>query len=102
MNPAAGADFNTAYYLLQALLSLLVVVGLIYLAYYLLRRMQGAGLNLRQEGPARLVQSVPLAAGNVLHVVQIENKTVLLTAGPGGVTVVDEMTPLAEGEKDEG
>lgn len=86
-------------YLLQALISLVVVVALIYGAYYLLRRLQGPALRLTGEGPMKVLQSVPLAGGNVLHLVQVEGQTLLVASGPQGVTLLETDVAKAEGEE---
>lgn len=94
--PPALPAYEPGPYLLQALVSLAVVVGLIYGAYYLLRRLQGPALRLTGEGPMQVVQSVPLAGGNVLHLVQVEGRTLLVASGPQGVTLVDKGDEAAE------
>jgi len=91
---------NPAAYLLQALLSLVFVIALIYGAYYLLRRVTGKVSSPSEAGPATLIQSLPLHAGNVLHVVKVGGKFHLLSSGPQGVTAIasDE---VAGGDADE-
>lgn len=89
---------STTLYLLQALLSLVFVVGLIYAAYYLLRRFGPGQVAGRQQGPAQVLQSLPLSGGNVLHVVSLRERLWLLTAGPQGVTVVGFEESVTEGE----
>jgi len=84
------ADHGATYYLLRALLSLAVVIALIYLVYFLLRRWQGQARGLSVEGPARLVQSLPLAGGNALHLVRIGRKLLAIAAGPQGVSKVGD------------
>lgn len=90
-------DYHPGRYLLQGLLSLLFVIALIYGAFYLLRRLQGPVLRLGQEGPAEVVQSVPLSSGNVLHVVRVNGRLIGLASGPHGVTSVDLPPEAPEG-----
>lgn len=92
-----GMGGSATLYLLQALLSLVFVVALIYGTYYLLRRLNAGGAGGRQQGPAKVVQSLPLSGGNVLHVVSLRERVWVLTAGPQGVTVVGS-EEMAAGE----
>ena len=89
--------YEPGAYLLQALLSLAVVVGLIYGAYYLLRRLQGPALRLTSEGPMKVLQSVPLAGGSYLHLVQVKGRRLLVACGPQGVTLLQADEAEAEG-----
>ncbi|MHB8995940.1 MAG: FliO/MopB family protein [Armatimonadota bacterium] len=100
MSGAESLAPNPAAYLLQALLSLVFVIALIYGAYHLLRRVTGKASLPSGAGPATIIQSLPLHAGNVLHVVRIGAKVHLLTSGPQGVTAVASDV-LVEGEADE-
>lgn len=86
-------------YLLQALVSLVVVIGLIYGAYYLLRRLQGPALRLTDEGPVKVLQSVPLAGGSYLHLVQVKGRSLLVASGPQGITLLQTGEEEAEGEE---
>jgi flagellar biogenesis protein FliO len=79
---------NPAAYLLQALLSLAFVIALIYGAYYLLRKVSGKSTTVSEAGPATIIQSLPLHAGNVLHVVKVGARLHLLSSGPQGVTAI--------------
>lgn len=103
MNEASlAAQPGSAYYLLQALLSLLLVVGLIYGAYYLLRRLQVGGLRREAGGPAELLQSLPLAGMNMLHLVRLGPRLVAIVTGPQGSQKVGEWEVeevLAESER---
>lgn len=103
MNGATlAAQPGSAHYLLQALLSLALVVALIYGAYYLLRRLQLGGLRREAGGPAELVQSLPLSGTNVLHLVRLGPRLVGLLTGPQGSQKVGEWEAaevLAERER---
>lgn len=80
----SSAPGNPLVYLVQALLALLFVLALIYGLFYLLRRTVGAAAVGRQSGPAEIVQSLPLNAGNVLHVVRLQERLYLVPSGPQG------------------
>lgn len=93
---------GAGYYLLQALLSLVFVVALIYGAYYLLRRFGPGQATGRQQGPAQVLQSLPLGGGNVLHVISLRERLWVLTAGPQGVTVVGSEDSASDGDDGHG
>jgi hypothetical protein len=82
---------SPTYYLLQALLSLACVVGLIYLAYWALKRMQSPHARSTPRGPARLVQSLPLSGGQVLHLVGLGERLHMIVTGPQGATLVGDV-----------
>ena len=99
-DPALGSP---GPYLLQALLSLLLVVGLIYAAHFVARRVTGGGLAARRSGPAQLVQTLPLGPGQTLHVVDMQGQRWLIVTGPGGTQIVasgDARAAEAGGESD--
>ena len=93
---------DPSYYLLRALLSLAFVVGLIYLAYFLLRRLQGVNPRYTRAGPAEVVQSLILSGGNVLHLVRLGRKVLAITCGPQGARAVGEFDWEEMGESEEG
>lgn len=91
---------NPTAYLLQALVSLAVVVGLIYGAYFLLRRLTGPVVGPRGQQPARIVQALPLS-GATLYVVEMDGGRWLVTAGAGGTQIVAAgSVPPQEGSGD--
>lgn len=85
--PADPALTNPGPYLLRALLSLVLVVGLIYAAHFVARRVSGGGFAVRSAGPARLVQTLPLGPGQSLHVVDMQGQRWLIVTGPGGTQI---------------
>lgn len=87
--------------LIQALLSLCFVVALIYAAYYLLRRVQAPWLKPITEGPIQILQTVPLAGGNVLYVIEESGRLLMLTSGASGVTIIGEAQSSNEGAEDD-
>jgi flagellar biogenesis protein FliO len=86
-----GSGPAPGWYLVQALLSLLVVVGLILGAQALLRRWEFGGGRGGGKGPARLLQSLPLGAGAVLHVLAVGKRVLVVGSGPRGVSLVTEL-----------
>lgn len=93
--PTPGLPYAPGHYLLQALLSLALVIALIYGVYWLLRRVGPGRMGAGPRGPAELLQSVPLHGGYVLHVVRVGQKLLALTCGPGGVAAT-EVPPAAK------
>lgn len=99
--PVDRALTNPGPYLLQALLSLLLVVGLIYAAHFVARRVSGGGFAVRRSGPAQLVQTLPLGPGHTLHVVDLQGQRWLIVTGPGGTQIAASgSAPPAAGEDD--
>jgi len=94
--PTPGLPASPTHYLLQALLSLALVVALIYGAYWLLRRVGPGRVGAASSGPAELVQSVPLHGGYVLHVVRVRERLLAITCGPGGVATAEASAEAGE------
>lgn len=93
--PTPGLPCAPGHYLLQALLSLALIIALIYGVYWLLRRVGPGRMGPATSGPAELLQSVPLHGGYVLHVVRVGRQLLALACGPGGVAAT-EVPPDAE------
>lgn len=81
---------GSGHYLGQALLSLLLVVAVIYGLYYLLRRLQTGAWRREAEGPAEVVQTLPLSGSSLLHLVQVGPRLVGIVTGPQGSRQVGE------------
>lgn len=86
---------NPAQLLIQALLSLGIVVALIWGAYWVLRRTAGQGCRNAHAGPAEVLQSIPLQGGWVLHVARVGGRIVAFTCGPGGSAAVAELDDVS-------
>ena len=77
--------------LLRAIAALVVVSGLIYLSGHLLKKAQAAGLiRVAASGRRmrlRLLETARLGPDSYLHLVQVDDRTVLVAMGRGGVAV---------------
>ncbi|GEM_PF-6260512 len=75
--------------LLRAAAALAIVAGLIYLAGYLLKRAQAAGLIRAAAGQRRirLLETARLGPDSYIHLVQVDGRTVLVATGRGGVAM---------------
>ncbi|MCE5239315.1 hypothetical protein LLH23_12610 [bacterium] len=100
--PTPGLPYAPGHYLLQALLSLALVIALIYGVYWLLRRVGPGCMGAAPSGPAELLQSVPLHGGYVLHVVRVGRKLLALTCGPGGVAATEVPPEVPAASVDDG
>jgi flagellar biogenesis protein FliO len=95
--PGWGQDNPTAptaspgYYAVQCLLSLVIVLAVIYGLHAVLQRKGLWGIRLRGQGPAEVVQSLPLGGGHVLHVVRVGRRALLVGTGPGGIRTLAEL-----------
>lgn len=88
--------------LLQALLSLAVVIGVIYLVYYALRRLHDRQLGTDSEGPLRVLQARHLGGDRWLYLVQIGRRTLVVGGAPGQVTSIADLgeTSVRDDEAD--
>ena len=75
--------------LIRAIAALVVVSGLIYLSGHLLKKAQAAGLiRVAASGRRmRLLETARLGPDSYLHLVQVDDRTVLVAMGRGGVAV---------------
>ena len=67
------------------------MVGVIYLAYYGLRRVSDRQLGADSEGPLRVVQAKHLGGDRWLYVVQIGRRTLVVGGAAGQVTPVADL-----------
>lgn len=83
--------------LLRAAAALTIVTGLIYLSGHLLRRAQAAGLirGAVSGRRIRLLESARLGPDSYLHLVHVDDRTVLVVTGRGGVAL-SEATAAAD------
>jgi len=88
---AASGGRSPAVLLLQALLSLAVVVGVIYVAYFGLRRLSERQLGADAEGPLRMVQAKHLGGDRWLYVVRVGRRTLVVGGASGHVTPVADL-----------
>jgi len=79
--------------LAQALLSLAVVVGVIYLMYFGLRRLTDRGLGADAAGPLRVLQARHLGGDHWLYVVEVEGRRMVVGATSTGMALIAELEP---------
>ena len=75
--------------LLRAIAALTLVVGLICLSGYLLKKAQAAGLIRAAAGGRRIksLETARLGPDSYIHLVQVDDRTVLVATSRGGVAV---------------
>ncbi len=91
--PDQWSDGAVALKLLRALASLAVVIALILLSYYALKRFSWPPVSGLSEGPMRLVQVLSVEPGRRLCLVQVANRAFLLAWTSETATVVAEIDP---------
>lgn len=79
--------------LAQALLSLAVVVGVIYLVYFGLRRLSERGLGAQEDGPMHIVQARHLGGDRWIYLVEVEGRRIVIGGTDGQVTPIVELEP---------
>lgn len=100
----APAGRSAGLLLLQALLSLAVVIAVIYLAYYALRRLGGARLVAGEAGPLRVLQARHLGGDRWLYLVRVGARHLVVGGSAGGLSAIADLGdgPLdGEGADDE-
>lgn len=88
----------------RALLSLAVVIAVIYLAYYALRRLGGARLVAGEEGPLRVLQARHLGGDRWLYLVRVGARHLVVGGSAGGLSAIADLgdgPPDGEGADDE-
>ena len=75
--------------LIRAIAALTVVSGLIYLSGHLLKKAQAAGLIRAAAGGRRIksLETARLGPDSYIHLVQVDDRTVLVATSRGGVAV---------------
>jgi len=74
------------------LLALVVVVGLIFLARYLLKRFGGTGKLSGRSAVLEVLARTSLTSRHQLFLVRMSGRLVLVGAGPGGLSCLAEVT----------
>lgn len=77
--------------LAQALLSLAVVVGIIYLVYFGLRRLDNRRPGADSAGPMRVIQARCLGGDRWLYLVEIEERRIVVGAASGQIARIAEL-----------
>ncbi len=75
----------------QALLSLAVVVGLIYLVYFGLRKLTDRQLGADAEGPMRVAQARHLGGDRWLYLVEVEGRRLVVGGTGAGLALIAEL-----------
>ncbi|MFP4248422.1 MAG: FliO/MopB family protein [Armatimonadota bacterium] len=90
---AQGAEMTgrSQWWLLgQALLSLAVVVGIIYLVYFGIRRLGDGQLDAGAEGPMRVIQARHLGGDRWLYLIEVEDRRIVVGGTSGQVARIAE------------
>jgi len=77
--------------LLQALLALAVVIAIIYLVYFGLRRLTERQTGTSDSGPLEVVQAKHLGGDRWLYVVRIAGRTLVVGGGAGQVQPIADL-----------
>jgi flagellar biogenesis protein FliO len=88
-----GDPWALAALLGQALLSLAVIVGLIYLVYFGIRRIGARELDASAEGPMRIVQARHLGGDRWLYLVEIDGRRLVVGGADGQVAPIADLGP---------
>jgi flagellar biogenesis protein FliO len=81
---------SPVYYLLQAGLSLAIVIGLIYAVHFGLRRVSSAGLP-RRLGQVQVRESRHLGGGRWIYVIEVAGRILVIGGGSDGMRTLAEM-----------
>ena len=91
---AAALDGRSPWALLaQALLSLAIVIGVIYLVYFGLRRLTDRQLGADAAGPVRVLQARHLGGDRWLYLVEVEGRRLLVGGAGSGMGLIAELEP---------
>ncbi|MGM0494602.1 MAG: FliO/MopB family protein [Armatimonadota bacterium] len=76
--------------LAQALLSLAVVVGIIYLVYFGIRRLGDRQLDAGADGPMRVIQARHLGGDRWLYLIEVEDRRIVVGGTSGQIARIAE------------
>jgi len=95
---------SPTYLLVQALLALAVVIAIIYLIYFGLRRLSERQLGVTDRGPLQVIQAKHLGGDRWLYVVRIAKRTLVVGGGTGQVQPIADLgeMDLQGGSPDDG
>ena len=86
-----SAPGSEVYYLLRALGSLAIVIGLILLTYYVLRRYSWGRPALSEPGPMRIIQTLSVEPGRRLHLLQVGSRAFVVAWTAESATLIGEL-----------
>ena len=99
MHTAQASAQGAGVLLLQAMLSLAVVIAIIYATYFGLRRLGDRRLGADTEGPLRVLQARSLGGDRWLYLVAVGSRRLLVGGAAGQVTPIADLGDTgAEGE----
>jgi flagellar biogenesis protein FliO len=87
--------------LAQAVLSLAVVVGVIYLVYFGLRRLTERRGEAGADGPIRVVQAQHLGGDRWVYLVEVEGRRLVVGGAAGHISRIAELEPSGGEGRDE-
>jgi len=89
-SPTPTEGHSSLYYLLQAGISLAVVVGLIYLIYFGLRRLSQAAPT-HKDDRLRVVESRHIGGGRWVYILQVADRILIIGGGNEGLRTLAEL-----------
>lgn len=99
---ATGLTTRSPWSLLgQALLSLLIVVGVICLVYFGLRRLTDRQVGAGVEGPLRVLQACHLGGDRWLYLIEVEERRLVVGGTGSGLALLAELQPSGKAGRDE-
>jgi flagellar biogenesis protein FliO len=88
---------------LQQILAVAVVLGLLGVSLWWLKKRGMAGMVLaprrKQGGALSAVERLPLAPGHTLHLVRLADRAILIAVSPGGCRVMESLPWGAVGQR---
>lgn len=87
---SSGGGHGSLYYLLQAGISLAVVIGLIYLIYFGLRRLSQAAPTHKGD-KLRVVESRHLGGGRWVYILEVADRILIVGGSNEGLRTLAEL-----------
>ncbi len=87
----ASGRHGSLYYLVQAFVSLAIVVGLIYAIYFGLRRLSHTGLPPKGEG-MQVLASQHLGGGRWVYILRVADRVLVVGGGADGLRTLAELS----------
>jgi flagellar protein FliO/FliZ len=91
---SSGSGSSSVGSVMRMLLGLVIVIGVIFAVYWLLRRTSGRkrGGGVRGDGRISVVSSTQLPSGGAVHLVRVGDELVLVGSSQNGVTPIRTYT----------
>ncbi len=87
----ASGGHGSLYYLVQAFVSLAIVVALIYAIYFGLRRLSRTGLPPQGEG-MQVLASQHLGGGRWVYILRVADRVLVVGGGADGLRTLAELS----------